>query len=359
MTVVFTGTRGIPGIMGGVETHCEELCPRLAALGVDVTVVRRTAYVHDTLTEWKGVKLKDIPAPKKKSLEAVIHTFKAVNYAARIKADILHVHAAGPALVTPYAKMRGMKVVFTSHGPEYDRDKWGPLAKAVLKLGERLAVRHADDVIAISQPIKDMIADKYGRTERVHLIPNGVPAPSPCGFPEYFEELGIEPGRYILGLCRFVPEKRLEDLVEACKGLEGYRLVLAGDTDFDDDYSRRLKALARESGAVLTGFVRGRKLHSLLSHAACYALPSSYEGLPIALLEAMSYGRKVVVSDIAANLEVGLPGECYFHCGDVAELRTKIEAQLHTETEPHYDMTRYDWDQIAGQVKQVYESQDI
>lgn len=359
MKVVVTGTRGIPNVMGGVETHCEQLYPRLAARGVEVTVVRRSSYVNDGLAEWNGVKLKDIPAPKKKSFEALVHTFKAVNYAARVHADILHVHAAGPALVTPYAKLRGLKVVFTSHGPEYDRDKWGRLAKAVLRLGERLAVRYSDDVIVISDVIRNLIKDKYGRTERVHLIHNGVPAPELCDYPEYFGELGVEPGRYILGMCRFVPEKRLGDLVEVCKGLDGYKLVLAGDTDFEDAYSRKLKEDARGAGAVLTGFVKGRKLHSLLSHAACFVLPSSHEGLPIALLEAMSYGRKVLVSDIPANLAVGLPDSNYFPCGNIEALRVKLEALLSSSDDPSYDMSEYNWDRIADQVKQVYESQNI
>ena len=354
MKIVVTGTRGIPNVMGGVETHCEELCPRLAALGADVTVVRRSNYVSDGLTEWKGVKLKDIPAPKKKAFEAIVHTFRAINYAAAVKADIVHINAVGPAILVPYAKLRGLKVVFTHHGPDYDREKWGKAAKMMLRFGERMGVRFADDVIVISNVIRNIIKDKYGRTERVHLIYNGVPAPDICDYPDYFRELGIEPGKYVLGMCRFVPEKRLHDLVEACKGLEGYKLVLAGDADFEDDYSRNLKAEAKASGAVLTGFIRGRKLHSLLSHAACYVLPSSHEGLPIALLEAMSYGRKVVVSDIPANLEVGLAPSNYFHCGDVPGLRRKLEALLSDAAGASYDMGKYDWDTIARQVFEVY-----
>ena len=354
-----TGTRGIPAVMGGVETHCEELCPRLASLGVDITVVRRSAYVSDGLSSWNGVKLKDIPAPKKKSFEAVVHTFRAVNYAARMHADIVHIHAAGPALMTPYARLRGLRVVFTDHGPEYERDKWGPLAKLVLRLGERFAVKFADDVIVISEEIRKLITKKYGRTKRIYTIPNGVPVSSPCDDADFFETLGIEPGKYILAMSRFVPEKRLEDLVEAAKYIKGYKLVLAGDTDFEDSYSRQLKADAMAAGAVLPGFVKGNKLKSLLTHAACFVLPSSYEGLPISLLEAMSYGRKVVVSDIPANLEVGLPDDCYFRCGDVKDLYFKLEAQLYSKKKPQYDLSRYQWDRIAEQVKQIYESQDI
>ena len=353
MKVVVTGTRGIPNIMGGVETHCEELCPRLAALGLDVTVVRRASYANDNLTEWNGVKLKDIPSPKKKAFEAIVHTFRAINYAAREKADAVIINAVGPALLAPYAKLKGLKVVFTHHGPDYDREKWGRAAKFMLRLGERMGVKYADDVIVISNVIRNIVKDKYGRTERVHLIYNGVPEPDICDYPEYFRELGIEPGKYVLGMCRFVPEKRLHDLVEAFNGVDGYKLVLAGDTDFEDDYSRRLKADAQSSGAVLTGFIRGRKLHSLLSHAACYVLPSSHEGLPIALLEAMSYGRKVLVSDIPANLEVGLDADCYFHCGDVEDLRARLQARLADKSSTDYDMTKYNWDSIAGQFKDV------
>ena len=299
MKLVVTGTRGIPDIMGGVETHCEELFPRIAAKGVDTTLIRRKDYVRDSLTEWKGVKLVDISAPKRKSYEAVVHTFRAVNKAKKLGADVVHIHAIGPALLVPYAKMLGMKVVFTHHGPDYDRDKWGFAAKSVLKLGERLGCRFADDVIVISEVIQDLIARKYHRRERVHLIYNGVPKPEICDYPEYFEELGIEKGKYILGMCRFVPEKNLHHLIEAFKKLEAgdCKLVLAGDTDFEDEYSLGLKKMAQEAGVVLTGFVKGHKLHSLLTNARCYCLPSSHEGLPIALLEAMSYHLPVVVSN--------------------------------------------------------------
>lgn len=363
MKIVVTGTRGIPNVMGGVETHCEELFPRIAKKGVDVTIIRRNSYVHDGLKEWNGVKLLDVDTPKKKSFEAIIHTFRAINKAKKLGADILHVHAIGPALLVPYAKMRGMKVVFTHHGPDYDRDKWGFAAKTILKLGERMGCMFADDVIVISDVIRNLIARKYGRTKHVHLIYNGVPEPEICGYPEYFEELGIEKGKYILGMCRFVPEKNLHHLVEAYamqkkRGkLNGIKLVLAGDTDFEDDYSRGLKEMAREHGVVLTGFIKGQKLHSLLTNCRCYCLPSSHEGLPIALLEAMSYKVPVVMSDIPANLEVGLPKDSYFPCGNVEALAKKLQDVI-AQPLHHidYGMGKYNWDKIANQVNAIYQS---
>ena len=366
MKIVVTGTRGIPNIMGGVETHCEELFPRMVEREFDVTLIRRSNYVKDDLKEWKGVKLVTIPSPKKKSFEAIIHTFRAINRAKKLGADVLHIHAIGPALLVPYAKLLGMKVVFTHHGPDYDRDKWGFAAKTILKMGERMGCMFADDVIVISNVIKNLIARKYERTKNVHLIYNGVAEPEICDYPEYFEELGIEKGKYILGMCRFVPEKNLHHLVEAYKKLiinneelrnKGIKLVLAGDTDFEDSYSLGLKEMARENGVVLTGFIKGRKLHSLLTNCRCYCLPSSHEGLPIALLEAMSYGVKVVVSDIPANLEVGLPKDDYFYCGDVDALSEKL-GKIIAQPLQHidYDMSKYDWDKIADEVGDVYKS---
>ena len=361
MKIVVTGTRGIPNIMGGVETHCEELFPRIAKRGFDVTVIRRTNYVKDDLTEWKGVKLVDIESPKKKSFEAIIHTFRAINEAKRLDADILHIHAIGPALLAPYAKMLGMKVVFTHHGPDYDRDKWGFAAKTMLKLGERLGCMFADEVIVISDVIRNLIKRKYNRTSHVHLIYNGVSQPEICDYPEYFKELGIEKGKYILGMCRFVPEKNLHHLIEAYVKVReqlsdtDIKLLLAGDTDFEDDYSRKLKEKARKNGVVLTGFIKGRKLHSLLTNCRCYCLPSSHEGLPIALLEAMSYGVKVIVSDIPANLEVGLDKEDYFHVGNVDALAEKLKTVIQQPLQHiDYDMKKYDWEKIADQVANIY-----
>lgn len=362
--IVVTGTRGIPNVMGGVETHCEELFPRIAKMGFDVTVIRRSTYVHDGLTEWKSVKLVDVDTPKKKAFEAIIHTWRAIWKAKSLHADIVHIQAIGPAMLTPLARLLGMKVVFTHHGPDYDRDKWGFAAKTMLKFGERMGCMFANDVVVISDVIRNIVKNKYSRTKGVHLIYNGVQEPEICDYPEYFDELGIEKGKYILGMCRFVPEKHLHDLVHAfVKWQENHperkdiKLVLAGDTDFEDDYSRGLKKLAKDDGVVLTGFIKGRKLHSLLTNCLCYCLPSSHEGLPIALLEAMSYQVPVIVSDILANLEVGLPEKDYFPMGNVEALADKLDAVIsqpvhHVE----YDMSKYDWDKIAGQFAEIYRS---
>lgn len=357
MKIFVTGTRGIPEIQGGVETHCQELYPRLAAMGHDVTVACRSSYQTVPGSEYKGVRLLSIPTPRRKSFEAIIHTWRALRHARRLKPDVVHIHAIGPALLTPVARMMGFKVVTTNHGPDYDRQKWGRLAKTVLRLGERMGARFSNRVIVISKVIADILATKYGRKD-TDLIFNGVNTPEIDPSTDYIESLGLQPGRYVVGLGRFVEEKGFHDLIRAFSalGTNHYKLVIAGDADHPDDYSHKLKELAKENGVVLTGFIRGRKMQQLMSHAALFAMPSYHEGLPIALLEAMSYGLDVAVSDIpACRLDCLMPSD-HFPVGNVAALTELLRRKLSAPARRSYDLTPYDWDVIARQTAELYQS---
>ncbi len=353
MKIVVTGTRGIPEIQGGVETHCQELYPLLAQNGADVTIVRRRCYAPDSKTEFRGVKIKDLYAPRKKSLEAAVSTFLGVIYAKRAGADLVHIHAVGPSIVVPVAKMLGLKVVMTHHGPDYEREKWGRMARWAIKTGEKFAARYADRMIVISRVIADRIAAEYGRTDTI-LIPNGVPAPVRSTRTDFLRELGVEPGRYVLALGRFVPEKNFHQLIDAFN-VQGYKLVIAGDADHPGPYSEQLKAQACAAGVVLPGFVRGEKLNQLLTNAALFVLPSSHEGLPITLLEAMSYGRDVLVSDIPANCLPELTPADFFPVGNVGALRDALRRKLSAPVaERPYDLSAYDWQTIASRTSAVY-----
>lgn len=360
MKIVVTGTRGIPEIQGGVETHCQELYPRIAAMGHDVTVIRRTPYINETnsVKEFKGVKLCDVFAPRKKSLEAIVHTFLAVLKARRMNPDVLHIHAVGPSIMVPFARLLGMKVVMTNHGPDYDRQKWNAIAKTVLRLGERMGSRFSNSIIVISDVIRNIVGDKYGRHD-THLIFNGVNRPVLAKQTDYIESLGLGPGRYIVTMGRFVKEKGFHDLIEAFKKAspKGYKLAIAGDADHPDEYSNQLKEQARDAGVVLTGFIRGEKMRQLMSHAALYVMPSYHEGLPIALLEALSYGLDVIVSDIPANKLDVLEESDFFPVGDVDSLSRMINSKTGNGSvaRRQYDLSAYDWDAIAQQTLEVYE----
>lgn len=360
MKIAVTGTRGIPNIQGGIETLCEELYPHLASKGLDIYVMRRSSYDKSHVNKWRGVNIIDISAPKRKSMEALIHTFKSVWRAYRIHADIIHIHAIGPALAVPFAKLLGLKVVFTHHGADYERDKWGLFAKSILQLGERLGTKYSDEVIAISKGIQCHLTNKYGRKD-CHLIKNGAPKPVFTDNPEYFSELGIEKGKYFMAMCRLVPEKKIEHLIEAFSKLQqegktnGIKLVVAGAADFEDDYSRLLYKKANECGAILTGFVKGEKLQSLLSGARCFVIPSSHEGLSIALLEAMAYKLPIIASDIPANLEVSLGSTSYYPFGNISILAEKLYQNIQDDYHHvDYDLSCYDWKTISDQVYEIY-----
>lgn len=359
MRIFVCGTRGIPNILGGVETHCEALYPRLKKQGVNITIARRSAYItgENTISEYEGIQLADIHSPKKKSLEAIIHSFLAVLYAKRKGFNYIHIHAIGPALVIPFARLLGMKVVMTHHGPDYDRQKWGKLAKASLKLGEWCAAKFANEIIVISQTINKILKEKYKRHD-AHLIHNGVVIPTPAERTDYIESLKLERQKYIIAVGRFVPEKGWHDLLEAAEQINPeYKLVFVGDADHPSPYSEQIKQKAKEKGVVLTGFIKGEKLHQIFSHAALFVMPSYHEGLPIALLEALSYNLKVVVSNIPANKEVPIGEQSFFQVGNIEELSQKINSELASDKSLNYQALlhiHYNWDQIADQTLDVY-----
>ena len=355
--VVVTGTRGIPTFQGGIETHCEELYPRLASKGFDITVIRRKNYVKDQLTSYKGISLYDLPTIPRKSFETMVHTFYAIWMARwKLKANIVHLHAIGPALLTPWARMLGLKVVFTHHGPDYNRAKWGKIAKFVLHLGERIGCRFANEVIVISTIINDCIKRKYKRLD-AHLIYNGFSQPVVVDETHYLSEIGVERHKYIFAMGRFVPEKNFHTLITAFASLQQseFKLVIAGDADIEDNYSEDLKLIAKNKGVILTGFIKETRLQTLFSHTSLFVLPSLHEGLPIVLLEAMSYCLPVIVSDIPANRSVNLPEDCYFPPNDEFALSQLLKKKLNDiPFTVSYDLAKYNWDTIAEETAVVY-----
>ncbi len=361
MKILVLGTRGIPNIPGGVETHCEHLYPRMVKSGEhSVTVICRSGYVEDkSCLTYEGIALKHIYSPQNKSFEAIIHSFLSIMYAAVKRPDVVHIHAIGPNLVTGFARLLGLKVVMTHHGPDYKRMKWNGLAKTFLKTGEWMGVKFSKKVIVISQEIKEHIEAVYRRNDCV-LIPNGVDKMTRSLDKDYLASIGLSTDSYIFTLGRFVPEKGFDYLIKAYAQStisKKYKLVIAGDADHESDYSLALKTLAKQHNVILTGFLKGEKLKQLFSNASLFVLPSFYEGLPIALLEAMSYGLPILASNIAANTQVNLPTSCYYEVGNEAALTNCLDAiQLTENQQISYDMKQYDWDLIADKTLEVYKS---
>lgn len=360
------GLRGLPDVEGGVERHAEHLYPRLVELGCAVTVLVRSPYrAPDRPLTYRGVSLRPLWSPHGGSFETFVHTFLGTLYAAVARPDLLHIHAIGPALFAPLARLLGLRVVVTHHGADYEREKWSAFAKRVLRWGERSGMRWSNGRIAISKTIQQLIRDQHGRDSA--LIPNGVELPELPSTFDAIKAFGLQPGKYVLQVSRFVREKRQLDLVRAFDAarLSGWKLALVGGIDKSDGYTCEvLEAVHGNPGIVLTGFQKGRALQELFGHAGVFVLPSSHEGLPIALLEALSFGLPVIASDIAANVEVGLPSEQYVPVGDVAALVARLRDFVSRRSGEvpaarvqylrSWVAGRYDWKSIAGETLDVY-----
>ncbi|WP_255571130.1 glycosyltransferase family 4 protein [Ensifer sp. ENS12] len=357
------GLRGIPNVQGGVEKHVEMLASKLLGYGWDVEVVGRKRYLQNSdRYAWNGVEVTPLWSPRRMALEALVHTFLGVCLAAWRRPDVLHIHAIGPALMTPLARVFGLKVVVTHHGYDYDRQKWGAFARRTLKLGEFFGMRFSNGRVAISQDIVQTMRARHHVS--MTLVPNGVAITLPSGNAGILREFGLAPRCYILLAARLVPEKRQLDLIRAFAkcGLTDVRLVIVGGAEFETPYVREMRTLAAEvPGVVLTGFQSGDRLAELFANAALFVLPSSHEGMPIALLEAMAYGLPLLASDIIPNRELDLAPDEYFPLGDIDALAAGITAKLAApfsdddvrERAAHAEAT-YSWTNVAQKTAAVY-----
>jgi len=361
------GLRGVPGVPGGIETHVEQLVPGLAERGADVHVYARQNYVAGEVPYvWRGVTVHPTWAPSNTRLEAIVHTLLALFKARRLKPDIVHIHAVGPSLVAPLARLMGMKVVFTHHGYDYDREKWNTLEKKVLRLGEWAGMRFAHGRIVVAKHIAEAMQAKFHRN--VHFIPNGVQIDIEAADDTVLDEFGLTKGRYVLLVARLVVEKRQMDLIEAFlhADMPDTKLVLVGGGDARSDYAEKLRARAKShSNIVLTGSQSGARLGGLFANAGLFVLPSSHEGMPIALLEALAYGLPILASNIEANLALELDAESYFLLGDVPALSQAMQKKLSDSKMPAHAsvdvgemgskiMARYNWTTICEQTASLY-----
>jgi glycosyltransferase involved in cell wall biosynthesis len=361
LRIAVTGLRGIPGVMGGVETHCEELLPRVAALdsALGITVLGRAPYLPQGAGRVGGVAVEPLPAPRRQSLEAIVSTLCGVLWARRRGYDLLHIHAIGPGLLAPLARLLGLRVVLTHHGADYDRAKWGRFARWSLKLGEQWGVRAAHSVIAVSPSLTDELKRRFPEhAARICFIPNGAPALGETVEPRaaVLDRLGLEPGRFVLAVGRLVPEKGHEYLIEAFLQSGSDRvLAVVGAADHDSEYARRLAAQPDPRVRFL-GLQPRPVLRHLYETAALFVLPSFHEGLPIVALEAARCGAPMLLSDIAANRDIGLPLANYFPVGNVTALTDALTADpANFAVDGERIRKVFDWDQIARETLETYQ----
>ncbi len=360
------GTRGVPASEGGIERHVEELGSRLAARGHEVTVYCRTNYIQDRVPTYRGMHLKYVPAVGTKNLDFIAHSALSSILALRRAPDIVHYHAIGSALVAPLPRyLTRSGIVLTVHGLDYARNKWGGAARATLKFAEGLSARVPHATIAVSRALADHYETNLGR--KADYIANGVPEATVRPMGPIGERLGLGGRPYFLFVGRLVPEKAPDLLIQAFARVPGdIRLVIAGSSGFTDSYAASLRRLgASDSRVVFAGGVYGAELAELYSNAAAFVLPSSLEGLPITLLEALAHQAPVIVSDIAPHLEVvgdDGPGHRVVRQGDAEALvaaMSMVLADRERETAGSVSLGRrvaraYSWDAAATATEHVY-----
>ncbi len=364
LRIAMVGQRGVPASYGGIERHVEEIGARLALRGHEVTVYCRQNYGEDHPGEHRGMRLRHLPAPSSKHLEAITHAGLAT-LAALGHHDVIHYHALGPGLAAPLPRLLDRaRVVLTVHGLDDERAKWGPGARSVLRTARWMSAHVPNATIAVSRALADLYRDEMGRP--AVYIPNGVTATPPRPATE-MARFGVEPGRYVLFVGRFVPEKAPDLLIRAFRRLDHpVRLVLAGGSSYTDAYAGDLARLAAaDSRVVLPGYVYGAELEALYDHAAAFVLPSALEGLPLTLLEAVAHGIPVMASDIAPHVEVlgpGRPGARLFPAGDELALSAGLDRLLENRDGERAGAARlrervlghYSWDRAAAATEMLY-----
>ena len=329
------GHKRIPSREGGIEIVVEELATRMAQLGHDVTCYNRKGkHVMDKnieenhLNEYKGVHIKPVFTIDKRGLSAMSASFFASIKAAFSKVDVVHFHAEGPCATLWIPKLFGKRCIATIHGLDHQRAKWGKLASTYIMMGEKCAVKYADEIIVLSKGVQEYFLKTYGR--KTVFIPNGVNKPKIVEPNLIQQKFKLNKDDYILYLGRIVPEKGIHYLIEAYNQIKTEKkLVIAGGSSDTDEYFEKLKEMAKNNkNIIFTGFVQGQILDELYSNAYIYCLPSDLEGMPLSLLEAMSYGNCCLVSDIEECTSVIEDKAHIFNKSDIQSLKDKIQELL-------------------------------
>ena len=373
LKIAMLGHKRIPSREGGVEIVVEELSTRMVKLGHQVTCFNRkghhvsgSEFDGNRLPEYKGVKLKTVWTLDKKGLAAMTSSLSAALKAAFGRYDVVHFHAEGPCAMLWLPKLFGKRCIATIHGIDWQRAKWGGFASQYIKLGEKVAAKYADEIIVLSEAVQKYFKETYGR--KTVFIPNGVSRPVIREPQLIKEKFGLDKDDYILFLGRLVPEKGISYLIKAFKQIDtDKKLVIAGGSSDTNEFLHELKKLAQNDDRIIfTGFVQGRLLEELYSNAYMYVLPSDLEGMPLSLLEAMSYSNCCLTSDIPECSEVVEDKAIIFEKGNIEDLRAKLQyldenpdiVHKYKETASDYICSKYNWDDIVDKTLELYKSNE-
>lgn len=371
LNIAMLGQKHVPSREGGVEIVVEELSTRMVQRGHDVTCYNRKGhhisgkeFDSKKLREYKGVKLKSVFTINRKGLAAMTSSLFASIKVALGRYDVVHYHAEGPCGMLWIPRLFGKRCIATIHGIDWQRAKWNGFATKYIRFGERIAAKCADEIIVLSRHVQDYFYETYNR--KTVFIPNGVNKPEKKEADLIKDRWGLEKDSYILFLGRLVPEKGITYLLKAFRG--GHtdkKLVISGGSSDTEDFEKELRKLAEDDERIIfTGFTEGQELEELYSNAYIYVLPSDLEGMPLSLLEAMSYGNCCLTSDIPECTEVVEDKAVIFKKGDIEDLRAKLQylsdnpdiVQRYKKTASDFICNKYNWEDIVDKTLELYKS---
>ena len=369
LKIAMLGHKRVPSREGGIEVVVEELATRMVRMGHQVTCYNRRGHHvsgkdFDTKNEkyYKGIRLKRVFTVEKRGLAAMSSSFFAAIRVAFGRYDVVHFHAEGPCAMIWLPKLLGKRCIATIHGLDHQRAKWGKFAQWYILLGEKMAVKYADEIIVLSKGVQSYFWENYRR--KTVFIPNGVNVAQKRKANLITQKFQLIKDEYILYVGRLVPEKGLEYLIRAFKKVKtSKKLVLAGGSSDTNEFETKLKKLASgDERIIFTGFVQGEILEELYSNAYIYTLPSDLEGMPLSLLEAMSYGNCCLVSDIEECSSVVEQNAIIFRKGNIKDLKEKLQDAIDSEelvkkigsVSAEFICNKYNWDDITRSTIELY-----
>lgn len=371
LRVAMLGHKHVLSNEGGVEKVVREISTRLVSLGCDVTCYdRQTKHVMDTskeisnFSEYKGVKIRSCFTVDKKGLAAVSSSFFGSLKILFSDANVVHFHAEGPSAVIPIIKFfSNKKIVVTIHGLDWKREKWGNgFSSKYIKFGERMAAKYADEIIVLSENVKKYFKETYKRN--THFIPNGVSKSDvlPCDIIN--TKYNLKKDDYFLFLGRIVPEKGIHYLIKGFNQIKtDKKLVIAGgSSDTDSYYKELVNQASSNQNIIFTGFVQGKELRELYSNAYVYVLPSDLEGMPLSLLEAMSYGNCCLTSNIEECATVMEDCGVTFKKGNLQDLSQALQrlnddvnlVQKIKSESTKFILKKYNWNDVVDRTLELY-----
>lgn len=358
LKIAALGAKGIPH-PGGIELVMEEIGSRLVKRGHQFDIFVRQHYMEKhPRTEYRGMGLPLSPGLHNRYLDALSHSISAGPTILKNNYDVVYLNSVGLSVLAWLPRALGRKVVVHTHGLDWKREKWGPVARKLIQFSAWTSVNLPHLTFCVCLEDKRYLEEVLQKP--CIYVPNGIPAVSFLE-PAELKKWGLKGKDYFLFMSRLVPEKGAHLLIQAWQQIpknhkRDLKLVIAGDSNHRDKYYFDLIEFKGCEDIIFTGFAVGQLKAELLSNAFCFVQPSTIEGMSLSILEAMAYERMILASDIQENMDVlGGLGRL-FKCGDSGDLSDKLnqiicldESIINEEGRllKNYGTKMYDWERIT------------